>query len=265
MHAFRKASGSRVVLSAAFACAACSASAPPPEVAGITIVPTREMFTASAGDVVHFSVALAMSDGTTAPLPTAAEVTWSGPPLVTALATGSSPTESILPSSGAGPTSMWLKNPACYDDATLDGVLWILDTGTAPHPSIGAQVTVTGGGLAKSEATVRIPITPFPPGDARRGQVTFAANCAACHGAHGEGGTGPGLDAEPGNMAGDPTWTPALFGIAARADIDNMGVPLDSPMPRWLVRPAASGQLLSTQDFADMYAFLATQNGPAAD
>jgi hypothetical protein len=68
----------------------------------------------------------------------------------------------------------------------------------------------------------------------------------------------PGLDAEPGNLASDPAWTAALLAMAARADMDNGGLVLRTPMPDWLTAKA-DGQLLTTQDFADIYAFLQTQ------
>jgi hypothetical protein len=70
----------------------------------------------------------------------------------------------------------------------------------------------------------------------------------------------PGINAEPGNLASDPSWNAALLALAARADIDNRGVALRLPMPDWLASPdPATGHLLTTQDFADIYAFLKTQ------
>jgi hypothetical protein len=70
----------------------------------------------------------------------------------------------------------------------------------------------------------------------------------------------PGLNAEPGNVAGDPDWNAALLAFAARADVDNAGVALRVPMPDWLATPnPATGKPLTTQDFADIYAFLRTQ------
>ena len=70
------------------------------------------------------------------------------------------------------------------------------------------------------------------------------------------------MNAEKGNAAGNPAWTPALFAMAARADMDNRGVSLRLPMPNWLTAPnaaASSGAPLTTQDFADLFAFLETQ------
>lgn len=48
--------------------------------------------------------------------------------------------------------------------------------------------------------------------------------------------------------------------MASRSDIDNGGVTLQVPMPDWLSVPnPTTAQRLSTQDFADVYAFLKTQ------
>jgi hypothetical protein len=42
--------------------------------------------------------------------------------------------------------------------------------------------------------------------------------------------------------------------------MDNSGIVLRLPMADWLASPnPATGQALSTQDFADIYAFLKTQ------
>jgi hypothetical protein len=71
----------------------------------------------------------------------------------------------------------------------------------------------------------------------------------------------PGLNADPDNVAADPSWTPQMLGLAARSNMDNEGVSLDPSMPKWLMRKDAAGGLLTTQDFSDMYAFLKTQHG----
>ena len=70
----------------------------------------------------------------------------------------------------------------------------------------------------------------------------------------------PGLNAEPGNLAGDPDWNAGIFAIAARADIDDGAVSLRQPMPSWMQSPnPVSQKPFTTQDFADVYAFLKTQ------
>jgi hypothetical protein len=70
----------------------------------------------------------------------------------------------------------------------------------------------------------------------------------------------PGLNNAQGHLAGDPSWNAALLALAARADVDNNAVSLRVPMPDWLAGHTGTGALLSTQDFADIYAFLKTQN-----
>ena len=50
-----------------------------------------------------------------------------------------------------------------------------------------------------------------------------------------------------------------MLGLAAQSNMDDHGVSLDLAMPKWLVISAASGQPLTTQNFADIYAFLKTQ------
>src|SRR5262249_54892519 len=138
--------------------------------------------------------------------------------------------------------------------------------GVPPGGSVPATIAVSAG----------------PAGDATRGAALYGAsgaNCAQCHGATGHGSSettlgsmmymlegqlyaypAPGLNAEAGNVAGDPDWNAALPPFSARSDVDNEGVTLRSPMPPWLTIPnPGSSKLLTTQDFADLYAFLQTQ------
>jgi mono/diheme cytochrome c family protein len=222
--------------------------------------------TAAVGDAFRLSVVEGLSDGTAKPLATGAKVTWSGPPLVTALPSGSAPEDSILPQPGVAATAMWIANPDHLSDAQVAGVLYVLDTGTAANPSIDVKASVVEGSAPAGEATASVSVEPFPVGDVTRGQGLYAANCATCHGAQGEGGTAPGLNAGPNNVASDPSWSPQMLGISARSNMDNVGVSLAATMPKWLVVPGADGQLLTTQNFSDMYAFLKTQGGetPAA-
>lgn len=123
--------------------------------------------------------------------------------------------------------------------------------------------------------TTKIPVGPTPVGDPSHGATVFAAACATCHGDAGEGtpanGDGrftlegaiydypaPGLNAAPDNLAEDMDWDVPLFAMASRGDLDDGAIVLRRPMPDWLATPV-SGHLLTTQDFADMYAFLKTQ------
>jgi hypothetical protein len=235
---------------------------------------------AVAGDAVGLKVVLMAADGTTQDLPSGASVSWTSPDVVTTLppeSTAASP----LPVAGAQPTAAWIDNTYRPDrKADLEGVLFILDPGTVQNGVIQVSATVSGASPG-GNVTASIGINPTPAGDWTRGEALYGsngANCAECHGATGHGspnapdatrytiagGTyafpAPGINAEPGNCASDPAWDAALFAVASRADMDNGGVTLRLPMPDWLSQAnPATGQPLSTQDLADIYAFLQTQ------
>ncbi len=226
-----------------------------------------------AGDAIALEV---KRDGDA--LPAGATVTWSGVPTVTAL-DPSSTAASPLPAAGAAPTAVFITNPGRPDVSPgLAGVLFILDPGTKAGGELSLTATVTGS--VTGTVTVSIPVGATPAGDATRGAATYGAagaNCASCHGAtaHGtdadssgtytyDNGTyaypAPGLNAESGNLGSDPTWSAALLAMAARADMDNGGLTLRVPMPGWLGTPdPTTGQPCTTQDYADIYAFLQTQ------
>src|ERR1700736_2150084 len=59
---------------------------------------------ATVGDALRLSVVEVRPDGTTKSLPSNATITWSGPPLVTALPEGSTPATSTWPQPGATAT-----------------------------------------------------------------------------------------------------------------------------------------------------------------
>jgi cytochrome c553 len=207
-------------------------------------------------------------------------VTWNTPYVITALAPDST-AASPVPAPTAEPTVAWLENPGRPDQGTsLANVLFVLDPGTVQNATVSVSATVSGS-ANDGDVTATVGVDPTPAGDWTRGATLYGAtgaNCAACHGASGHGSPGapeaatytiaggtydfpvPGINAEPGNTAGDPAWNAALFAVAARADMDNGGITLRSPMPEWLtaVNPA-TGKPLATQDFADIYAFLKTQ------
>jgi mono/diheme cytochrome c family protein len=213
---------------------------------------------ATVGDAFRLSVV----EGSTAkPVSNAAKITWSGPPVVTALPEGSTPAESILPAEGASVAAMWVDNPDHLTAADVAGVLYVLDAGSDSKPSVEVTATITDGTAPAVKVTSTIPVAPFPSGDATRGQPRYAANCASCHGDVGEGGVAPGLNDAEDNVAGDPDWTPQLLGVAAKSNMDNDGVSLATSMPKWLTRLDADGKLLTVQDFADIYAYLKTQGG----
>lgn len=217
--------------------------------------------TAKVGDAFRLEVVEGLSDGTTRALSTEATVTWSGPPTVTALPEGSTPSDSILPQPGSAPDAFWIQNPDHLTPAQVAGVLYVLDAGTAAQPSMTVSATVTGGSTPAGNATASVAIAAYPTGDVTRGQGLYSANCASCHGVQGEGALAPGLNNEPDHVAGDSGWTPQMLGFAARSNMDNQGVSLDVSMPKWLVLNGAAGKQLTTQDFSDMYAFLQTQHG----
>jgi mono/diheme cytochrome c family protein len=200
-----------------------------------------------------------MANGMIVPLGAGTRVTWSGPPLVKALAMGSLPSSSILPAAGRLATAMWIQNPDHFSDDELGGVLWVLDSGTDSQPTIAVKVSLSSSELT-DDATASIDVGPMPAGDIGRGQVVYESNCASCHGATGQGTTEfPGLNNAPDHVAGDPSWNASLLAMAARSDMDDLGVSLDPSMPKWLTRLSSQGQLLSPSDFADIYAFLRTQ------
>jgi hypothetical protein len=159
-------------------------------------------------------------------------------------------------------------------------VLFLLDAGKGGGTltvtaSIGGSVT----GMAKANVTVGV----TPPGNVARGNSTYTSVCATCHGPTGNGSppetaTGPGsmiyvyaglqypypapgLNNGPCNTVSLASWNPGLLAMAARADMDNVGVTLRSPMLNGLdSRNPLSALPLSTQDYADIYAWLKTQN-----
>jgi hypothetical protein len=234
--------------------------------------------TAVAGDALALKVVETLSDGSKQDLPAAAEVAWSGPTTVTATSPDGTPADNAYPATGASPTALWIANPGRPDRAAnLSGVLFVLDSGSTPGGSVMVTATVTGASTGSASAA--IPVAASPAGDAARGAALYGksgANCAECHGATGQGSVAnadgttyalagmnysfpaPPIDAEPDNAAAE--WSPALFAIASRADLDDEAVTLRLPMPDWIGTPNPStGKTLTTQDFADIFAFLATQ------
>ena len=263
------------------ACSSSPDAAAPPQLQIVTV--SGAPLEAVAGDAIALKVVQSQSDGSTSPLPAGANVAWSSPggiiPIVTTLPPDST-AASPLPTTGAQPTAAWIENPSRPDQAAgLANALFILDPGTVQNGSV--QVSATLSGVMGGNVTAIINVDPTPAGDWTRGAALYGAsgaNCASCHGATGHGSPGapdattysiaggtydfpaPGINAEPGNTAGDPAWNAALFAVAARADMDNGGIALRVPMPDWLATPnPATGEPLSTQDFADIYAFLKTQ------
>jgi mono/diheme cytochrome c family protein len=249
------------VASIAVASAGCGDSSNGSFVEYRIVAASGDALTANVGDAFRLEVVEGLSDGTTRALSTEAAVTWSGPPTVTALPEGSEPSDSILPQPGSDPDAFWIQNPEHLTAAQVAGVLYVLDAGTAAKPSVTVSAAVTGGAAPAGSATASVAIASLPTGSVTRGSTLYAANCASCHGAQGEGNSAPGLNNEPDHVAGDSGWTPQMLGFAARSNMDDQGVSLAVSMPKWLVTNGAAGKLLTTQDFSDMYAFLQTQHG----
>lgn len=214
---------------------------------------------AVAGDILHLDVVLVSATGVHTPLPSGAVIEWTGPAEIIALASGSMPTTSQLPSRGLAPTGMFLRNREHYTDAQLHGVLIITDGGSAGGGTLMVDAHVTGAGM-DANVSAAIPVGAVPGGDAASGQTFYLANCASCHGASGQGAAAPGLNHATGNVASDPDWNATLFASVPRANIDDFGVSEGPGMPLWLTTPATTGGLLTTQQMVNVYAWLLTQN-----
>jgi hypothetical protein len=260
-------------------CSSSSGGSGNPSSANLQIVTVSGgALTAAAGDGLALKVVQATPDGSTQELPSGTTVTWSGPPTVTASSPDGTPADNAYPATGgASPVGIWVANPSRTDRAAdLSGVLFVLDSGSA-----GGSISVTAAvsGAASGSATALVAVSAAPMGDATRGAMLYGesgANCAECHGTTGGGSPmanadgsytidqksysfpAPPIDGEMGNAAAE--WSSALFAIASRADLDDDAVSLRLPMPDWLgsANPA-TGKALSTQDFADIYAYLKAQ------
>lgn len=223
----------------------------------------------AAGEALPLKIVAQLDDGTVRDLPPDAGVQWTSPATVVAL----SPEEGgdgagALPAACDAPSAVFVQNPARPEhDQDLQGVLFALDPGSQPGAELQVSALVDGVGAVSAS----VQVDPAPVGDPSRGAQRYGPagfGCAACHGATGHGppssarsaGVGaPGLNAEPGNLASDPAWSAALLGFAARADVDNAGVALRSPMPDFERLADRDGALMTAQDAADIYAFLQTQ------
>jgi hypothetical protein len=232
------------------------------------------------GDAIGLEVLYKLSTGGTSSV-NSSDVTWTGPTTVTAQNPNDAGPTSILPEAGAAPTAFFVNNP--YRDSN-DSILFITDPGTESSPTVTVTASVKGHGSTSATVTV----LPAPVGDAANGAKLFAmlhTPCAGCHGPTAAGspavdagvyqipiGPGgefypypaPGLnntstDAGGPNLAADPTWSAGLLGMAAQADMDNNGVALRAPMPRFYEALDIDGKPLGAQDFADIYAWLKTQ------
>ena len=177
-------------------CGASDSSAAP--FAGYRIVAADgSMPSAMVGDALRLSVVEMRTDGSSEAVSSDARILWSGAPVITALPVGSAPAQSLLPQPSEAPTAMWVSNPGHLGAAETAGVLFVLDAGSTSSPSLAITASVAGGAGPEGHAAISIPVAAFPTGDASRGQRSYSANCASCHGAHAEGGIAPGLNNEP--------------------------------------------------------------------
>jgi mono/diheme cytochrome c family protein len=237
------------------------------------IVPatTGGTLTAVAGDGLALSVVEKTATGTTS-LPSGTTVTWTTPSTVAALAPGAT-TASPLPAPGATATGTFITNatrPDITDD--ISGVLFVLDPGTSGTGTLEVSATVSAD--PSKPVTASIAVSATPAGDATRGQGSYLADCSNCHGQTGDG-TMIGSDGmyeingaeypypaeglnKASNVAGSSTWSAALLAFASRADVNNKGVALRTPMPSWLADLDETTQKPpTTQELADIYAYLA--------
>lgn len=107
------------------------------------------------------------------------------------------------------------------------------------HPGAPDQLPPLDSELRKAEPLTQEPMAEGPiTGVAARGAGVFEHNCQACHGAMAIGGMGPKLVKTPILKHEDLFWETVLHGRGA--------------MPAW-------GSVLSSQDIADIYAWLVTK------
>jgi mono/diheme cytochrome c family protein len=239
---------------------ACGGSPSAPTPVGFRIAPPNGgQVEGVPGDALRLNVVQEMSDGSVEAVGSDVRVDWSGPPVIQALPIGSHPAQSLLPPPNASPTAIWIQNPEHYPTEFLAGVLWVIDPGQGTG-AVNVKASVTSGAAMPTELALDIPIGAAPSGDPERGALVYGSNCASCHGAHGEGGDSPALNAD--HLLADPAWTQALMTMATRSGMDRMGVSLALDMPHWVTRLSANGTLLTTQDFADIYSFLRTEHDP---
>lgn len=263
--------------------AGCSTSgnSAPVDLASLRIVAASgSALQAVAGDALALKVIQTTADGGTSALPGDVKVAWTSS-AVTALPPDDDSDPDPLPDFGTDPTGVFINDPSRPDrQADLAGVLFVLDPGTGPSGSVQVTATISGAVTEAGALTEAVAVAAGPSGDATRGAALYGApgSCARCHGATGHGSPepadatsfkidgksyafpAPGLNAEPGSVAGDPEWNAALLAVSSRSDVDNGGVTLRLPMPDWLLEAKPdSAQPFTTQDFADIYAFLQTQ------
>jgi hypothetical protein len=258
--------------------AGCSNTSATPDAgdAGLQIVLASPMPSRiTEGSALPLKVVVTASDGTTQDLPAGTNVTWTLPETVAAadpLDAGSA----ALPAEA--PLGFFISNPFRPDRTDYDGTLFVVQQGASTSPNLVVTATVENMGVV----TTQVAVYPVPVGDSVNGAALYQAlQCGSCHGATGagsppqddgtylfgdasypypaEGLNSASTDAGP-NLGANPSWNAALLALASQGSIDNSGVALRVPMPDYLGAPnGLDGGTLTSQDFADIYAFLLTE------
>ncbi|WP_291432427.1 cytochrome c [Deinococcus sp.] len=123
------------------------------------------------------------------------------------------------------------------------------DTAGTAAATTDAATTDPATPDATAAATTGAPAGEAAAGDSAAGQTVFAGNCAACHGANGQGQIGPSLVTADGPKA----WTDAQF-LTTLRDGKTPQRELSAAMPRF-----SEGQI-SDADVANIHAYLKTLN-----
>lgn len=106
------------------------------------------------------------------------------------------------------------------------------------------KATAASGGLSDSKAAE---VSSALSGDTGEGQKKFVASCGGCHGAGGQGGIGPALNA----ATGPGSWDIGQFEAAVR-----QGHAPDRELGA--VMPRFTKEQLTDEDLTDIYAYLKT-------
>ncbi|HEX7668477.1 MAG TPA: cytochrome c [Polyangiaceae bacterium] len=249
-----------LVALAAVSAGSCGESSSSPEVvdyalvskssAGLTVNATLvdPSLAATAGDVLRLGVVGLTTEGIAVPAPEGARIAWSGLPRVVVSDLGA---PSPVMGSDDRPSGIFIDNATRFGKAGDEVLVGLLD---ASAETLGVTAELSGVPGPPRVFTVQLSASKIPAGDIDRGQHTFAENCASCHGTLGTGA--PRLTPAPVAMTRDAGWTAPVFAVGTRIGMNARGVPLHPPMPTWLAEGSARGELLTTRDFADIYAFL---------
>lgn len=249
-----------LVMLAALSAGGCGESSSSPEVtdyalvskssAGLAVNATlvEPSLAATAGDVLRLGVVGLTAEGIAVSAPEGARVAWSGLPTVVVSDLGA---PSPVMGSDDRPSGIFIDDAMRFGKVPDEVLIGLLD---ASAETLGVTAELSGVPGPSRVFAVQLSASKSPAGDVGRGQNIFAENCASCHGTSGTGA--PRLTGGPVAMTLDAGWTAPVFAVGTRIGMDARGVPLHPPMPTWLAESSVRGELLSTRDFADIYAFL---------